>query len=48
MSGECGTILRFPVAEKDFFVECKGEIGRSSGIMRPSWSLEYFNRGGRG
>ena len=48
MSGQCGTILRFPVAEKDFFVECEGEIGRSSGIVRPSWSLEYFNGGGRG
>lgn len=48
MSGQCGTILRFRVAKKDFFVECKGEIGRSRGVMRPSWSLEYFNGGGRG
>ena len=49
MSGQCGsTILRFRVVEKGSFVECKGEIGRSSGIMRPSWSLEYFNGGGRG
>jgi hypothetical protein len=48
MSGQCGTILRFCVVEKDFLVECKGEIGRSSGIMRPSWSLEYFNGGGQG
>jgi hypothetical protein len=47
MSGQCGTILRFRVVEKDFLVECKGEIGRSSGIMRPRWSLE-FNGGGQG
>lgn len=30
----------FGVAENDFFVERMGEIGRSSGIIRPSWSLE--------